>query len=104
MTDPAPIIANDLVEGRAKLTNKRGLHARASAKFAALVQSYDAKVEVTSCNNVCASKVVGDSIMELLLLGSACGEDLCLSARGPQAQEAVDALVELIENKFGEEA
>ena len=59
---------------RVTLRNKRGLHARAAAKFATLAQKFNAKIEVTSCNEVCQETVVGDSIMELLLLGSACGE------------------------------
>lgn len=87
---------------RVTLRNKRGLHARASAKFAALAQSFDAKIEVTSCNEVCRETVVGNSIMELLLLGSACGEDISITARGPDAEAAIKALGALVEDRFGE--
>ena len=71
------------------LTNKRGLHARASNKFVACALTYDAVILVRSHNDVCAETVMADSIMELLLLGSAFGEDITISAEGPQAGEAV---------------
>lgn len=84
------------------LVNKRGLHARASHKFMECVLSFDAEVLVRSHNDVCAETVVADSVMELLLLGSACGEDITISATGQEAQPAVSALVELVESRFGE--
>jgi len=84
------------------LINKRGLHARASNKFMECVLRFDAEVLVRSHNDVCAETVVADSVMELLLLGSACGEDITISATGAQAQSAVSALVELVEARFGE--
>lgn len=84
------------------LRNKRGLHARAAAKFATLAQSFDAKIEVTSCNDVCRETVVGDSIMELLLLGAACGEDISITAHGPDAEAAIKALGALVDGRFGE--
>jgi len=64
---------------------------------------FDAKIEVRSHNDVCAETVVADSIMELLLLGSAFGEDITISAKGPEAEAAVKALSELVKNRFGEE-
>ncbi len=85
-----------------RLTNKRGLHARASHKFVEKALIYNAEVEVRSHNDVCAESVVADSVMELLLLGSACGEEITISASGPEAQAAVSALIELVENRFGE--
>lgn len=91
-----------LKSNRVTLRNKRGLHARASAKFAAMAQKYSAKIEVTSVNDVCQETVEGDSIMELLMLGSACGEDISITANGPDAQAAIDALTQLVENRFGE--
>ncbi len=87
---------------RVTLRNKRGLHARASAKFATLAQKFDAKIEVTSCNDICQETVVGDSIMELLLLGAACGEDISIAAQGPDAEAAIKALGTLVEDRFGE--
>lgn len=93
----------DRISARVTLSNKRGLHARASAKFAACAQDFDADIKVTSHNDVCQETVVGDSIMELLLLGSACGEDISISASGPEAEKALAALVNLVENRFGED-
>jgi len=84
------------------LVNKRGLHARASNKFMECVMRFNAEVLVRSHNDVCAETVVADSVMELLLLGAACGEDITVSATGQEAQSAVSALVELVESRFGE--
>jgi len=66
------------------------------------VMRFEAEVLVRSHNDVCAETVVADSVMELLLLGSACGEDITISATGEEAQLAVSALVELVESRFGE--
>ncbi len=63
---------------------------------------YDADVRVRSHNSVCAESVEADSVMELLLLGSACGEDITVSAEGPEALVVVEALTKLVENGFGE--
>jgi len=87
---------------RVKIRNKRGLHARAAAKFSGLAAGFEAKIEVTSCNTIGRETVEGDSIMELLLLGSACGEDISITAHGPDAEAAIEALGALVEDKFGE--
>jgi len=84
------------------LVNKRGLHARASAKFVKCAEQYDAYIEVTSHNDVGHETVVADSIMELLMLGSACGEKLTIKTSGAQANTALKALVDLVSNHFGE--
>ncbi|NNE58609.1 MAG: HPr family phosphocarrier protein [Hellea sp.] len=86
-----------------QLTNKRGLHARASHKFVARALEFESQIEVKSHNSVCAETVVADSVMELLLLGSACGEDITISARGKDAKKAVSSLITLVKNRFGEE-
>ena len=88
---------------RVTLTNKRGLHARASNKFMQCVLQFSSEVTVRSINDVCAESVVADSVMELLLLGSACGEDIEITAKGEDAQSAVNALVDLVESRFGED-
>lgn len=85
-----------------KLLNKRGLHARASNKFMECVMRFNADVLVRSHNDVCAETVVADSVMELLLLGSACGEEITISATGEEADRAVNALVKLVQDRFGE--
>lgn len=64
---------------------------------------HNAEVRVRSHNDVCAESVEADSVMELLLLGSACGEDITVSAEGPEAEVVVDALAKLIKNGFGED-
>ena len=81
------------------ITNKRGLHARASAKFVTLASSQSAAVEVEKDG----SKVAGTSIMGLMMLGAAMGDSVTISASGDGAPQAVDALCGLVENKFGEE-
>jgi phosphocarrier protein len=81
------------------ITNKRGLHARASAKFVTLAASQPASVEVEKDG----SKVCGTSIMGLMMLGAAKGDSITISAEGDGAAAAVAALAELVENKFGEE-
>lgn len=87
---------------RVTLVNKRGLHARASNKFMECVLRYNADVRVRSHNAVCAESVEADSVMELLLLGAACGEDITVTADGPDAQTVIDALEKLVAQGFGE--
>jgi len=79
--------------------NKRGLHARASAKFVTMASAQSASVEVEKDG----SKVCGTSIMGLMMLGAAMGDKITISAEGEGAEEAVAALAELVETKFGEE-
>ena len=81
------------------IVNKRGLHARASAKFVTLASTLPAKVEVEKDG----ARVVGTSIMGLMMLGAAIGDTISISADGEGAEHAVTALAELVENKFGEE-
>lgn len=94
---------SDLAEARLTLKNKRGLHARASNKFMCTIMKYEAQVWVKSHNDVCAEKVEADSVMELLLLGSAFEEDITVSAKGPEAADVIAAISELVNNRFGEE-
>ena len=81
------------------LANKRGLHARASAKFVTLASGLPAEVQVERDG----SSVCGTSIMGLMMLGAAMGDTITISAEGEGAEEAVAALAELVEGKFGEE-
>ena len=82
-----------------EVTNKRGLHARASAKFVTLAASLPASVEVEKDG----SKVCGTSIMGLMMLGAAMGDTITISADGDGAEQAVSALAELVEARFHEE-
>jgi phosphocarrier protein len=81
------------------ITNRRGLHARASAKFVTLASQFDATVTVSKDG----SEVLGTSIMGLMMLAAAMGEQIEVKAEGAQADEAVAALVNLVETKFGED-
>ena len=81
----------------------RGLHARASAKFVTCAEQFTSEIHVTSHNAVGNETVVADSIMELLMLGSACGEEITIAAEGPDSQVALKTLVNLVENRFGED-
>jgi len=87
------------VERTVTITNRRGLHARASAKFVTLASTQPAAVEVEKDG----SKVAGTSIMGLMMLGAAMGDNVIISAQGDGAEDAVAALCALIEDKFGEE-
>jgi phosphocarrier protein len=83
------------------ITNRRGLHARASAKFVNLAAQFDATVHVTGPND--GEKVVGTSIMGLMMLAAGPGSSICIEASGPQAREALNALAALVEAKFDED-
>ncbi|PZO89884.1 MAG: HPr family phosphocarrier protein [Sphingomonas sanxanigenens] len=81
------------------ITNKRGLHARASARFVTLASSLPAVVQVEKDG----ASVVGTSIMGLMMLGAAMGDSVTISAEGDGAADAVALLARLVEDKFGEE-
>ncbi|MEX3010861.1 HPr family phosphocarrier protein [Hoeflea sp. TYP-13] len=82
------------------IINKRGLHARASAKFVQLAESFDAEISVTKDG----MSVGGTSIMGLMMLAASPGCCISVSASGPDAEKALDALDGLIANRFGEES
>ena len=82
-----------------QVTNKRGLHARASAKFVNLASQLDATIEVEKDGN----KVCGTSIMGLMMLGAAMGDSVIIHCSGLAAESALDQLVRLVEERFGEE-
>ncbi|MEK6636479.1 MAG: HPr family phosphocarrier protein [Pseudomonadota bacterium] len=88
-----------LVSRIALITNRRGLHARASAKFVTVASGVGMTIEVEKDG----SKVVGTSIMGLMMLGAAMGDSIVISASGDGAEDAVQTLVDLVEAKFGEE-
>jgi phosphocarrier protein len=79
--------------------NKRGLHARASAKFVTIAAGLPVEVQVEKDG----SSVCGTSIMGLMMLGAAMGDRITISADGDGAEDAVRTLAELVEAKFGEE-
>ena len=93
-TVPAGALSKELL-----IINKRGLHARASAKFVQMVERFNAEVWVTRGNET----VGGTSIMGLMMLAAGPGTTVTVSATGPEAQAAVDAIAGLVADKFNEE-
>ena len=81
------------------ITNKRGLHARASAKFVQMAEQFNADISVTRNGET----VGGTSIMGLMMLAAGIGTSIQISARGPEAERALNALSDLVTRKFGEE-
>ncbi len=92
MSDPFPAAR------RATIVNRKGLHARASAKLAKLAAEYDAQVFVTHETETADAR----SIMDLLMLVAHTGCVVEIKGRGAQADEAVKAIARLIDEGFGE--
>lgn len=88
-----------MISKTVEVRNKRGLHARASAKFVTLASELDAQIEVEKDG----TKVCGTSIMGLMMLGAAMGDTITITASGFGAEQAIDQLVELVEARFHEE-
>lgn len=82
-----------------RIRNIKGLHARASAKFVRLAETFDAEVSVTRDDQT----VGGTSIMGLMMLAAGPGSELRLSVTGPDAPAALRALIALVADGFGEE-
>ncbi|MCK0195897.1 HPr family phosphocarrier protein [Ancylobacter sp. 6x-1] len=94
MTDASEALTRDL-----PIVNKRGLHARASAKFVQTVERFDADVRVTRCGET----VGGTSIMGLMMLAAAPGTTIHVAASGREAESVLDALESLVSTRFGED-
>jgi phosphocarrier protein len=82
-----------------EMRNKRGLHARASAKFVTMAAGQTADIIVEKDGN----EVCGTSIMGLMMLGAAYGDSVTIRTEGEGADEALSALVALVDDRFGEE-
>jgi phosphocarrier protein HPr len=95
---PAPEIPGSITRDLA-IVNRKGLHARATAKLVHCIEQFDADVKVTRCGET----VGGTSIMAILTLGAGLGSTINVSASGPQAQAALEAIAALIASKFGED-
>ena len=93
MNDYAPSIEKELT-----IVNRRGLHARASAKLVNLVDSFDADVHVSKDGQT----VGGTSIMGLMMLAAGIGCTIRISASGAESDQAMEAITELVESGFGE--
>src|ERR1700688_3349553 len=95
---PPPAFAGARVR-EMHIVNRKGLHARATAKFVQCVDRFDAEIKVTRCGET----VGRDSIMGILTLGAGMGTTITVSALGEQAEAALDAIAELIASRFGED-
>jgi phosphocarrier protein HPr len=95
---PPPVVDGALVR-ELPIINRKGLHARASAKFVQCCETFDADIRVTRCGET----VGGTSIMGLLTLAAAQGTSVSVSALGPQAEAALDAVEALLADRFGED-
>lgn len=82
-----------------KIQNIRGLHARATASFVKVADTFRSEIFVTNKDGL---RVSGKSIMGLLMLGAPLGATLTLEAVGNDAEKALNALTELVDEKFGE--
>ena len=91
--------AGDAMTRDLLIVNRKGLHARATAKFVQCVENYRADVTVTRGGET----VGGQSIMGILTLGAGRGTTITVSATGPEAAAAVEALAVLVANRFGED-
>jgi phosphocarrier protein HPr len=98
--DAGPSVPPGAVSRELPIINKRGLHARASAKFVQMVERFDAEVWVTRGGET----VGGTSIMGLMMLSAGPGTSIVVSAIGPEAQAAIDAITDLVASKFNEES
>lgn len=81
------------------IVNRKGLHARATAKFVQCAEKFEADIKVSRCGET----VGGTSIMGILTLGAGMGRTITVAASGPQAEAALDAIAVLVASRFGEE-
>lgn len=95
---PQVEIPTGAVHGEFQIVNKKGLHARATAKFVQCASNFDAEITVTRCGET----VGATSIMGILTLGAGVGATITVVARGAEAHQALKALEALIADKFGE--
>lgn len=96
---PPPPVIDGALSRDMPIVNKKGLHARATAKFVQCVEKFDSEIHVTRCGET----VGGESIMGILTLGAGIGSTITVHARGEDAQAALDAIAALVANRFGEE-
>ena len=96
---PPAVIPEGALARELPIVNKKGLHARASAKFVQTVERFDSDVTVTRCGET----VGGRSIMGLLTLGAARGATITVTAKGDDADACLEAVAELVGSRFGED-
>jgi len=93
-------VSDDTFQVRVTICNKLGMHARAATRFVQLASKYPCEVTVVKDGN----RVNGKSIMGVLMLVASLGTVITIECKGARAEEAGKALVELVENKFGEDS
>ncbi|MGI8526615.1 MAG: HPr family phosphocarrier protein [Pseudolabrys sp.] len=96
---PARDQPEDALSREVEIINKKGLHARASAKFVQTAEQFDASVTVTRGHE----SVGGTSIMGLMMLAAGPGSTVTIKASGHEADAAMEALCDLISSRFGEQ-
>lgn len=92
-------MSQELFMAELQIQNKKGLHARAAAAFVKCVEEFDAEVTVERLGQ----SVSGCSIMGLMMLAASQGTTIKVTAKGPQAEEALKSVSLLVNCKFGEE-
>jgi phosphocarrier protein HPr len=95
---PPPVLEGALVR-EMRIVNRKGLHARATAKFVQCVERFSSTIRVTRCGET----VGGDSIMGILTLGAGLGSTISVAALGDDAEAALEAITALVANRFGED-
>ncbi|MBX9786682.1 MAG: HPr family phosphocarrier protein [Alphaproteobacteria bacterium] len=88
-----------MIKREVLIQNRKGLHARASAKIVKVAESFQAETHICYQER----RVPAESIMGLLMLGAGQGSLIIIEAEGNEAEKVVDSLVQLIEDKFGED-
>lgn len=96
---PPPPTLDGAITRDMRIVNKKGLHARATAKFVQCVERFDSDIHVTRCGET----VGGESIMGILTLGAGIGSTITVHARGADAEAALEAIAALVANRFGED-
>ncbi len=99
MTTPQTVDAGRALCQRLTICNRKGLHARASARFVRTAECFDAEISVTRDGIT----VGGTSIMGLMMLAAGPGSRILIQVRGPEARQALEAIVELVRNGFDED-
>ncbi|MFN2381224.1 MAG: HPr family phosphocarrier protein [Guyparkeria sp.] len=94
MNDNAPTV----FQREMTLRNRRGLHARAAARFAATAEQYESEIEVEFNDR----RVNGKSIMGLMMLAAACGKTIAVTATGSDASRAIEGIADLVDARFHE--
>ena len=87
-----------MIERQATIVNQEGLHARPAARIVRLASSFESEIELAKDG----LDVNGKSIMGVMMLAAECGSSITIRATGPDAEQAVQALTELVESGFGE--